>query len=68
MEIVSINDIHYDYTLLSAQLELTKADPTFIIGPGSPPLLPPLLQARLTCVLRSPLHTICDSNAIGPVE
>jgi len=35
MEIVSVNDIHYDYTLLSAQLELTKADPTFIVGPGS---------------------------------
>jgi len=39
MEIVSINDIHYDYTLLSAQLELTKTDPTFIVGPGSPPPL-----------------------------
>ena len=31
-----MDDIHYDYTLLSAQLELTKADPTFIVGPGNP--------------------------------
>ena len=37
---VAVNDIHYDYTLLSAQLELNRADPTFMVGPGSssPPL------------------------------
>jgi len=38
MEVVGVEDIHYDYTLLSAQLELTKADPTFIVGPGGSPL------------------------------
>ena len=34
MEIVSLDDIHYDYTLLSVQVELSKADPTFVVGPG----------------------------------
>jgi len=38
VEVVGVDDIHYDYTLLSAQLELTKADPTFIVGPGNSPL------------------------------
>jgi len=48
MEIVSINDIHYDYTLLSTQLELSKTDPTFVIGSGNSPPLPSPIYARLT--------------------
>lgn len=50
MEIVSVNEIRYDYTLLSAQLELTKADPTFIVGPGS---------------LSLPLTTPCKTHAFS---
>ena len=68
MEIVSVNEIRYDYTLLSAQLELTKADPTFIVGPGGPPLHLILPHTRLMRFLRDPLHPVCDSDAIGPVE
>jgi len=68
MEIVTVNEIHYDYTLLSAQLELTKADPTFIAGPGNPPLCPLLLHTKLMRVLRTPLHPVRDSDAIGAVE
>lgn len=55
MEIVSVNDIHYDYTLLSAQLELSRADPTFVLGPGNIPSLP--LPLHLTCSqVPSPHH------------
>ena len=68
MEIVSLNDIHYDYTHLSAQLELTKADPTFIVGPGSPPSRPPPPHTKLTRVFRAPLRPACNGDAIGPAE
>ena len=68
VEIVSVNDIHYDYTLLSAQLELTKADPTYIIGPGSSSLPFPLLHTKLTWVLRPPFYAFRDSNAVSSVE
>ena len=67
MEVVTANDIHYDYTILSAQLELNKADPTFIFGPGS--FLPlSLLLYMKHALRRSPLHAICYSDAIGSVE
>jgi len=68
MEVVSINEIHYDYTLLSAQLELMKADPTFIIGPGRPPPCPVLLHIELMCVFRAPLRPVYNSDAIGTAE
>ena len=67
VEIVTVNDIHYDYTLLSAQLELNRADPTFIVGPGSSPSLPSLLYMN-TRVFRSSLHAICYSDAFGSAE
>ena len=68
MEIVGVDDIHYDYTLLSAQLELTKADPTYLIGPGNFPPLLPLFRTKLTHVLRLIFHAIRDSDAIGSIE
>ena len=68
MEIVSVNEMHYDYTLLSAQLELTKADPTFVVGPGSPPQRPSLSRTKLTRTFRAPLHPVCNSDAIGAAE
>ena len=55
MEIVSVNDIHYDYTLLSAQLELSRADPTFVLGPGNIPFPLPL-PLHLTCSQVPSLH------------
>ena len=68
MEVVSINEVHYDYTILSAQLELMKADPTFIIGPGRPPPRPALPHTKLTRVFRAPLHPIRNSDATGAAE
>ena len=68
MEVVSMNEIHYDYTLLSAQLELMKADPTFIIGPGRLPQCPALPYTELTRVSRAPLRPIYNSDAIGTAE
>ena len=68
MEVVSINEIHYDYTLLSAQLELMKADPTFIIGPGRPPPCPALPHTELMRVFRAPLRPVYNSDAIGTAE
>ena len=68
MEIVSVDEIHYDYTLLSAQLELIRADPTFIVGPGGPPLRPLLSHIKLIRVPRTPLHPFCDGDAISTTE
>ena len=68
MEIISVEDIHYDYTLLSAQLELTKADPTYIMGPGNFPSALPLFHTKSTHVPRSPFHALRDGDAVGSVE
>lgn len=56
MEMVTLNDIHYDHTLLSAQLELNRADPTLIVGPGnSSPLPSPLyMKTRFSGLLSTP--------------
>jgi hypothetical protein len=57
MEIVTVNDMHYDYTLLSAQLELNRVDPTFIVGPGSFSLLSLLPHMKnASCQVPSPHH------------
>ena len=68
MGVVGVDDIHYDCTLLSAQLELIKADPTFIVGPGNPLLPSPPLNTNLTRLLGSLLHAPHDSDAIGSTE